>query len=88
MGAGPMRPAARQHDVARRQIAVGHSAPVRGAERVGDLRADLEDVADRDRTARDPRGQRLALEVLHDQEVERDARAALAALRRPAPRRA
>jgi hypothetical protein len=36
-------------------------------ERVGDLRTDLEHLCDRQRPLRDPRGQRLAGEVLHDE---------------------
>ena len=48
--------------------------PVRGVERVGDLRGDLDGLAKRQRAARQALGQRLAGEVLHDEVVDRDLR--------------
>ena len=63
-----LRARARQHHVARLQIAVDDAVAVRAIERVGDLGRVADDLVGRQRPARQPRGQRLALEVLHDQE--------------------
>jgi hypothetical protein len=62
-------PARRNHDVGGLQIAVCHALTVRLVERVGDLRRQLERLADRQRAALQPVGERFALQVFHDQKV-------------------
>ena len=57
------------HQVRALDVAVDDAAAVRFIERVGDLEADLDDLADRQRPLRDARRQQLAFDVLHDDEV-------------------
>ena len=45
-----------------------HAMPVRAIKRVGNLDRVAEHLFGRQRSAREPRGQRLAFEVLHDEE--------------------
>ena len=59
-------PRRRDHDVAGLQIAVHDAAAVRRAERVRHLRGERERVADRERAAVERPGQRLPLDILHD----------------------
>ncbi len=63
LGAG-----ARQHDVGRLEIAMDHAVAMRPVERIGDLGAVADDLVRRQRPARQAAGQRLAFEVLHDEE--------------------
>ena len=58
-----------EHDVAGLEVAVDDAGAVRAVERVGDLRADAQHVGERQRPAREARGQRLALDQLHHQVV-------------------
>ena len=57
---------ARDEDVAGLQVAMDDAAIVRGGKGPGDLHAVLERLADRHRTARDDRRERLAVEQLGD----------------------
>ena len=50
-------------------VAMDDAAAVRLVERVGDLHADVDHFADRQRPLRDPLREQLALDVLHDDEV-------------------
>ena len=59
-----------QHDVPGFEVAVHDAAAVRGIERSGDLGAEGEHLVDGQRPFPQPVGERLALEVLHDQEVD------------------
>ena len=57
---------------------MGDAHSVRGVERAGDLGAGSHRLCERkrptaERHARQPRGERLALQVLHDQEVDFDS---------------
>ena len=54
-------------DVRRLQIAVDDVLLVRGVERVGDLLRDRQRLVERDRAARDPRRQVVAVDQFHDQ---------------------
>ena len=56
----------RQDDVLRFEIAMDDPPPVRGRQRVGDLRTHHQRVPRRHSAAREPRRQRLPLHVLHD----------------------
>ena len=63
-----LRPGARQHDVGGLEIAMRDVGAMRALHRAGDLQADTQHVVERQRTpAREPRGQRLALETRHHQ---------------------
>ena len=67
-----LRAGARDHDVPRLEIAMDHASAMRAVERLGDLRAVLENIGQRQRAALEPVGERLALEQLHDQIVIAD----------------
>jgi hypothetical protein len=54
-----------QHHVLGLEIAVDQAAGVEGVDRVGELAEQLERLLDRQRAARDPRRQRLAVKLLH-----------------------
>ena len=54
---------------ARLDVAVDDAVAVRGVERVGDLDTEIEQVVERQRTAREPLLQRLAFEQLHHHEL-------------------
>jgi hypothetical protein len=56
-----------QHDVARLQVAVHHALPVRGGEGLGDLRGDGQCLVQWQAALLEPRGERLAVQVLHHQ---------------------
>jgi len=60
---------ARDHDVARLEVAVHQAPAVGGVQGVGDLDRVPHHVGGRDRTPDQPRGQGLALEMLHHQVV-------------------
>jgi hypothetical protein len=62
--------AARDHDVARLQVAVDDAAAVRGRQRRGDLGPVAQHLVGRQRASLKPRRKRLPFEVLHDQEVD------------------
>ena len=62
-------PVGGQHDVARLQVPMEDAVPVGVLERVGDRRAELEHGVERQRARREPRLERAAGHVLHDQEV-------------------
>jgi hypothetical protein len=64
-----LRAGAREHHVARLEIAMHDARPVRAVEGVGDLDAETEHVVDRERPALNAIRERLALDQLHD-EVE------------------
>jgi hypothetical protein len=59
-----------EEDVAGLEVAVDDPGRVRALERVGDLDPEPEDLLDRERPPLDALGERLALEELHDQEVD------------------
>ena len=65
-----LRPRPCQHDVARLQIPVDDPLPVRLVQRIRDLNSNLQCLIQRQRALLQPVGQRLALQVLHDQEVD------------------
>ena len=56
-----------QHDVAGLQVAVDDAGAMRLVERRRDLDRDLQRLVERQRALRQPVGQRLAFEVLHDE---------------------
>ena len=56
------------HDVGRLQVAVDHSPPVGFLERLGELVGEVDDLADGQQIAAGGDLQRLALDVLHDDE--------------------
>ncbi len=58
----------RQHHVARFQIAMEDSLPVRGVQGAGHLDRPLQRLIDGNRSLRDARGERLAFEKLHHEE--------------------
>src|SRR5208283_3654670 len=58
-----------QHDVAGLEIAMNDAAAVSFVERVGNFDSDAHGFVRSQRLAREPRGQGLALQILHDQEV-------------------
>ena len=60
----------RQHDVARFEIAMNDAALVRPVECRGNLGGDVQGLGRRKRPAQEPCRQRLALEKLHDQEID------------------
>ncbi len=62
-------PALGPHQVRALDVAVHDPARVRLVQGVGDLQADLHDLADRQRPLRHARRQQLALDVLHHDEV-------------------
>src|SRR5262249_12166846 len=62
----------RKHDIARLQIAVDDAGGVRAVERAADLTGDPQRLVDGQRSALEPRGERLALQVLHDNEAVAD----------------
>src|SRR5262249_1443630 len=64
---------ANQHDVARLQIAVDDADAMGLIERAADLRRDRKRLVELDRSAFQAFRERLALEVLHDEEVLADA---------------
>ena len=64
-----LRPRPGQHDVARLQVAMNNSCPMRFVERIADLHGILERLRDRQAVLFQPRVERLTLEVLHHQEV-------------------
>ena len=59
----------RQHDVGGLEIAMRDALAVRLVERVGDLDRDLQRLVERQRPFLEARGQRLALEMRHDEVV-------------------
>ena len=59
----------RQHDVGGLEIAMDDALAMRLVERVGDLDGDLQRLVERERPFLEARGQRLALEMRHDQVV-------------------
>ena len=59
----------RQHDVGGFEIAMDDPLAMRLVERVGDLGGDRQRLVERERPVLEPRGQRLALEMRHDQVV-------------------
>ena len=63
-----LRAAFRQHDVCRLEIAMDHAGAMSGVERGGDLDRDAEGVVHWQPAFLEPRGQRLALQELHDEE--------------------
>ena len=63
------RPRGGDHDVLRLQVAVDHAAPVGDVERRSDSVDEVEGRPHAERTAPQPRRQRLALHVLHGDEV-------------------
>ena len=60
-------PSGGHQDVERLDVAVHHQALVRVAHGAADLEEELEPVVDRERPARGPDVDRLALDVLHDE---------------------
>ena len=62
-------PALGPHQVRALDVAVHDPAGVRLVQRIGDLQADLDDLADRQRPFRDARRQQFALDILHHDEV-------------------
>jgi hypothetical protein len=60
----------REHHVAGLEVPVRHALRVRGGQAVGDLDAQRERFLEGHRSPREPRVERLALEVLHDEEDE------------------
>ena len=56
---------ARQHHVGRLEVAMDNALAMRGLQRISDLRADPQDVRDRNRTLRGAGRQRLAVQQLH-----------------------
>ena len=77
-GLGQLRHAEVQHlhftapgdeQVRRLEVAVDDALAMRGVERVGDVLAVAQHLVQRDRAARDPRLQRLALQQLHHHEL-------------------
>ena len=72
------QPVGRHHQVLGLEVAVDDAGAVRLREAVGELRPEIEQLRDRQRAARQPAAQRLALHVLHHHEV----RAGLARRRR------
>ncbi len=63
-------PRARDHHVARLQVAVHDPAPVRAVEGGGDLRAQAQDVFERQPSLLEPLGERLALDQLQHEVVQ------------------
>jgi hypothetical protein len=57
----------RQHHVAGLEVAVDDALLVRGGQRLGNLRPDLERLRQRQRALLQPVGERFAGEVLHDE---------------------
>ena len=53
---------------------MGHALPVRGGERVGHLRGDRQRLVERHAPLLETRGERLAFQVFHHQEIQRRAR--------------
>ena len=68
-GTGSRRDALHQHHVAGLQVAMHDPLTMRAIERTGDVNGDLESFGHSERPALEPRGQRLTLEVLHDEEL-------------------
>ena len=64
-----LAPLCRQHDVARLQVAMGDALSVRFVQGIRDRDRHLQRLVERQRTSGEPRGQRLALQELHHQEV-------------------
>ncbi|MEZ5318299.1 MAG: hypothetical protein R2752_12940 [Vicinamibacterales bacterium] len=67
----PRAPIGGEDDVLRLQVAVDHARRVRGLKCRRHRIGEFEGLAGRHRPAREPRGERLALDVLHDDEVAR-----------------
>ena len=65
-----LRAALGQHDVARLQVAMHDPVPVGARERVTDFDPDFQGLLERDGALLQATAQRLALEVLHHQEVD------------------
>ena len=65
-----LRAARRQHDIGGLQIPMDDSVAMRVVERAGDLVRVRQRQVQRQRPVRQSRGQRVALEVLHDEEVD------------------
>ena len=61
----------RPENVAGLQVPVDDAAAVRGVERVGNLNGVGERLCERHRTALEPRGERLTLQILEHQVVDR-----------------
>ena len=59
-----------QHHVAWLEVAVGDAFAVRAGERLGERGGVLQCLVERQRSARQPRGERLAVEILHDQVLD------------------
>ena len=60
----------RQHDVGGFQIAMDDAVAVRVGERIGNLNRVAQDLVQGQCAASDPLGQRFALEILHDDELD------------------
>ena len=61
----------RQHHVARLEVAVNDPLAVRPLQRLGDLHAVRDRLVERNLFAREPRGESLALDILHDEVIDR-----------------
>jgi hypothetical protein len=65
-----LRAALCDHDVAGLQVAMDDAGPMRGRQRVGHLNRDGQRLGDRERAFRNPRLERLAVEILDDEKRE------------------
>src|SRR5579864_3059350 len=59
-----------EHNVARFEITMDHAAAVRLVESIGDLRADFQDLLNRESTSCETLSQALALDALHHKKVD------------------
>ncbi len=64
-------PSSGEQDVGRLDVAVDQPDPVSRLQRVGDLGADFDELDKLERLSTQPRVQRLALDVLHDEKRRR-----------------
>jgi hypothetical protein len=65
-----LRPVPGQHDVARLEIAMDDPLPMRGGQRVCNVDRDCQGLIERQASLLEPRGQRLAVHILHRQKVD------------------